>query len=180
MRDNQLIKIFRPIIIDGLRDLFGWPNCSVIQSFQPHQQGASTKPTVYFYKVMDHRVGGALWKDTYNEDTEKFDHVEIQTYETTFQINAMITEDPANVDQITPSDIINSVAQILQSYKTIQTLKSHDVQILKISDIRNPYFSDDRGRFEAVPSFDFILISKFSSASEVPVINSSQYGIFPV
>lgn len=179
MLDNQLIQLFLPIIKHGLI-ANGLTNVSVKQAYQPTQQGVNTNATVYFFKVSDHRYGWVGRVNTWNADTGQMIYTETQNYETTFQINALVIQDPKTPNQYTASDLVNTVAQIMQSASTVQTLIDSDVGIYRITDIRNPYFMDDKDRFEASPSFDFTLTHKQISQTITPVISSTKLDIFPI
>lgn len=97
-------------------------------------------------------------------------YTETQQYQSTFQISALVTQDPSNTASLTASDICNYAAYVMQSLPAIQALEAMGVGILKIGQIRNPYFSDDRERWEANPSFDFVLTHKQIISSVQPVI----------
>lgn len=176
MLDNNLIRLFLPIIQDGLI-LDGYTNVIVKQSNQPTQQGINLAPTVYFFKIGDRRYGFLYRKDDWIEETEQMIHTEIQQYETTFQISSLVLQKPLNPYLYTASDLINEVAAILQSDRSRAILMSADVGILRVTDVVNPYFVDDRDQFEASPSFTFVLTHKQTRVIEGPVINSFEYNI---
>ena len=156
MLDNQLIQIFYPIITQGLVD-YGIPDVSVRQANQPSQTGTLSTNFVSFFKVLDKRYGWNKRLGYYDVDSEVYRHIEEQLYESTFQVNAYAVQNPDDINSLTASDIINTVSEIFQSDKTIQQLIDNNVGILKISDIRNAPFTDDREQFEYSPSFDFTL-----------------------
>jgi hypothetical protein len=179
MRDNQLIQVFLPIINAALVDR-GYPEVATIAANQPTQQGINTGPTVYFYKIGDHRYGWVSKDYVYDELLDQMIHTEVQFYETTFQISALVLQDPNTPNQYTASDLVNEVAAILQSDATIETLYNNDVGILRISDITNGYFTDDRDTFEASPSFDFILTHRQTRQSIANSISDTELDLFRV
>jgi hypothetical protein len=179
MLDNELIKIFYPIIKDGLIDA-GLTNVVVRQSYQPTQQGAEKQDAVYFFKIDDKRYGWVGMVDKWDFQSATMTHTEIQHYETTFQVNALSTQDPANENSLTASDLVNIVSQIMQSYKAQSQLASNDVGILRITNIRNPYFFNDRDNFEASPSFDFTLSHKQIRETTSPIIESAELKIYQI
>ena len=87
-------------------------------------------------------------------------YTETEQYITTFQASALATQNPADTESLTASDILNLAAYVLQSGATIAALEEQGVGILAISQVRNPYFADDRVRYEASPSFDFQISHK--------------------
>jgi len=167
--DNSLIQLFLPIIQTGLI-ANGFTTTVVRQSNQPRQQGIPTAPMVFFTKVFNKRFGFLRREDRWNTLTSQFDHVESQYYETSFQVSALSLQNPANLTIPTASDIVNEVASIMQSSSTLTTLNNAGVGILRISDITNPYFLDDRDNFEASPSFDFVLVYLNERVTMSPLI----------
>jgi hypothetical protein len=178
MTDNQLIEIFLPIINAGLI-ADGFTGVQVKQLNQPTQQGINTAPTVYFSKVGDHRYGFLRRSDQWDSKDEEMTHTEEQFYETTFQIMALVLQDPANISY-TASDLANEVAAIMQSDTTVDTLGASNVGILRVTDIINPFEKDDRDQFEAFPSFDFTLTHSQIRTSTVPIVNPITTAIYPI
>lgn len=176
MLDNPLITLIISIIIAG-ESAAGISNTPVKQAFQPTQQGINTGPTAYMFKVADKRKGWPQKSDVWDKINSIMVHKELQEYETTFQISTLSTQDPKNPAQYTPSDILNLIAYILQNDKTIQTLTDNGLGILRIGDVRNPYFTDDRQRFESNPSLDFVITHKQIVYSENPVVQSEEFVI---
>lgn len=175
MRDNELYKLIFSILRSGftLRGM----DVSVSQSYQPTQQGTPLKKSVFVHKLYDHRYGHMLRKSEWDLENEVMNTVQSQWYETTFQIDALAIQDPADVDSLTASDLVNTAAQIMQVNSTLETLRAAGVGILRIQDVRNPYFTDDRGRFEASPSFDFTLTHEQVIISQDPVIVTEEFNI---
>ena len=176
MTDNQLIQLFLPIINAGLI-AEGYTGVAVKQANQPTQQGANTIPTVYFFKVNNRRYGFLGRRDKWDSVNSKMVHTEAQYMECTFQISALVRQSPYSPDKYTASDLVNEVASIMQSDNTRDILNASGVGILRVTDIRNPYFVDDKDQFEASPSFDFILTFEDRRVSTVPIIDAIDYVI---
>jgi len=176
--ENSLIELFLPIITEGLIT-DGFPDVVVQRANQPTQQGIPTAPTVYFYKMADRRYGFLGRQDNWDSVLNKMVHQEKQYYETTFRIQTLVLQNPKYLS-FTASDLANEVASILQSDNTVTTLNAQGVGILRITDIVNPHFVDDRDNFEAIPSFDFTLLYLNDRISTTPIINSFEPGIYPV
>jgi hypothetical protein len=179
MLDNQLIALIISTIIAGEANA-GIPGVPIKQAFQPTNQGINIKPTAYLDKIGDRRIGFPYRYDAYDSMTGAMAHEELQQYETTFQIGCLSTQDPANTTQYTASDIVNLIAHIMQSDTTITTLIDQGIGILRVEDVRNPYFIDDRNRYEAHPSFDFVLTHKQIILSTTPIIDTAFYNIIPI
>jgi hypothetical protein len=176
--DNTLIQLFLPIIQSNLT-ADGYTNVVVQQANQPTQQGIPTAPTVYFYKIGNRRYGFLGRNDLWNSDSSEMMHHEKQYYETTFRIQTLVLQN-VQTPTYTASDLANEVACIMQSDTTLATLNTQGVGILRVTDISNPYFTDDRDNFEALPSFDFTLLYLNDRLSTTPIIDTYQYGIYPV
>jgi hypothetical protein len=167
--DNQLVQLFLPIITAGLI-VDGFTNVTVKQSNQPTQQGINTNPTVYFFKVNNKRYGYLGREDVWNGTSMV--HTELQYFETIFQMSALVLQEPKYPALPTASDLVNEVASIMQSDNTRVILNASGVGILRVSEVLNPYFVDDRDNFEASPSFDFTLVYENTRLSTTPIINT--------
>ncbi len=169
MTDSELIELIAPIIEAGLVAA-GFDNVVLIQSNQPTQQGIDTLDTVYLTKISNKRYGYLGTYDEWDEENDEMVHTEVQPFECTYQVSALVLLDPKTPSQATASDLVNEVAWILQSEKTIVELHNSEVGILRISDVRNPYFVNDQDQFEANPSFDFTLTYRNYRVSTTPII----------
>lgn len=179
LTDNALIQIFYPIIKNGLT-ADGFTGVVVQQAAQPTMQGVPTAPTVYFYKVGMKRYGYVGRSDRWNSIDSDMDHTESQFYESTWRIQCMVTQNPTTPNQYTASDLADEVASIMQSSSTLDILNSSGIGILRITDIVNPYFMDDRDNYEAMPSFDFTLVYENERATVDPIISQFTAGIYPI
>lgn len=180
MQDNVLIALFTGIIEAGLAER-GYSSIPVVQAYQPTLQGVNESPTVFFSKTSDKRYGFIQSQTEYSSLTEEISLIETQLYESVFNINVWAIQDPSTPSAPTAADLANIVALILNCAKGRQQLLDAGVGILRITDIRNPYFVDDKEIFEANANFDFTLTHKQTQStiiSEVtPPIRS---GIYPI
>lgn len=173
MLDNELIKIIIATIIAG-EEIAGIANTPIKQAFQPTQQGVNKVATAYLHKVSDRRYGFPRIIDVWDSGAGKMVEQTTQQYETTFQISALSIQNPANTTQYTASDILNLIAFILQSRPTVELFQSQGIGIERITDIRNPYFKDDKDRFEASPSMDFVITHKQIILATAPVSDTTE------
>jgi hypothetical protein len=173
--DNAVLAIVIGILRDALNA--NAINAGVRQVNQPRQQGTPTKNTILINKVANKRYGylGRTEKWYPEEQVEK--HTESQWIESMFQIGALAIQNPADINAMTASDLINFAAQVMQSDATLSKLRAQKIGIYRITAIRNPYFVDDKERFEASPSFDFTLTYEQVYISEVPVLQSTEFQI---
>jgi hypothetical protein len=176
--DNSIIQLFISIIREGL-DADGYTNVKIQQANQPTQQGVPSAPTVFFYKVSMKRYGFMGRFDTYNAVDDDFTHKEKQYYESTFSIQTLVKQNPGLLSY-TASDLADEVASILQSSKALDQFKAQGVGILRITNIINPYFTDDKDNFESIPTFDFTLLYSNERLSTVPIVDSLYFDIYHV
>lgn len=153
MTDNDVIKAFLPLLKSGLTA--NGITADVLQSYQPTMQGARTGDAIYFFKIDDHRLGSPGHTSVYNSGTDLMDETDTQLHEATFQFSAWIRQ--TTTSTITAQDVLSVVALIMQTRSFIESMKAAGVGVLRVTDLRNPYFKDDRDQYQASPSFDFIV-----------------------
>ena len=170
MNDKQLAALFMAQLLPRMTADAEIATVKLARNFQPRQQGATTGPYVYFFKVGDRRYGHPFRRDLWNTGTASFDHTELQKYETTYQFTAMAPQDPAATTELTESDILNRVSGIMQSDALIAAFRAAGAGILRITDVRNPYIVDERDRFEALPSFDVVLTHSRNTVATLPAV----------
>lgn len=156
MNDNTLMQLLIATITTGLtaRGII----VGIEQAYQPTQQGIETADAVYIFKLGDNRYGSPNRSDDFDTNTMQMIHTEMEWIETDFQVNALVTQDPSNITQLTAADYLKAVTGVLQSEAGITALKAQGVGIYRIQKGRQPYFKNDRGQYQADPSFDFTVI----------------------
>lgn len=160
MTDEEIFTIVRLFLIQQMVGV------GVIQRYQPVAEGVPEEPIVTMHKIGDKRYGFPKEKDEWDEDQELFVHTHEQAMETTIQFSAL--QPNGETDGVTASDIVNAAADILQTQEAVVYFQSLGMSILRVTDIRNPYFLDDRDRHEADPSFDFTVLHKRVKMSTLP------------
>lgn len=177
MRDNLLFKWTIEALRAGL-DANGFTDVKIKQNFQPRNTPPQTGSILYIHKIGDHRYGFPKREDYYDAEEGVDIHTETQIYETMFQVSCLSIQDPdLGVEQNTASDIVNMAAHILQSDVTVEFLLSKELSIYRVTNIRNPYFMDDKNRFEASPSFDFTLQHEQVIISTTPAVEDIEFNI---
>lgn len=109
-----------------------------------------------------------------------FVRIETQQKSSLFQATALVTQNPADTESLTASDVANLACYVMQSVPTIATLEAQGVGVLRIPLVRNPYFSDDRQRYEAAPSFDFTLTHKQTIILSAQIITEIELQVLEV
>lgn len=141
----------------GWLDSTGSPY-GVSQKMQPTQQGITTDPQVYFQKLFDIPFGYA--EVTHSPDPSgeyQMIEREEQAMQTTFQISAMVIQNPADLTIPTASDVVLFVRSFLMARETVRLFIKSGANVLRVGDVQNPYFQDDRSLNEASPSFDIVI-----------------------
>ena len=169
LTDNQIIQIFLPIINNALV-VDGYTGVTVKQANQPTMQGIDTNK----------RYGWLGRNDVWDTMSSQMVHTETQYIESTWQMQALVLQNPATPNQYTASDLVNEVASIMQSDSTRTILNNNGIGILRVGDLINPYFVDDHDNFEASPSFDFVLIYQNTRTSINPIITTFTTDIVPI
>lgn len=173
MLDNDLFSLVIATVL-AQETVAGIPGTPLAQAFQPTMQGVNTLPTAYLYKVGDRRIGFPHRADIWDTVSGRMIHTELQQYETTLQFSALATQNPTTPSQYTASDILNLIAYCLQSADAVTALECQGVGILRVTDIRNPYFLDDRQQNQAAPNFDAIFTHKQIIGSTTPIVDSTE------
>lgn len=199
MTDNELINLLAGRLESASAAAtasLDWPGgpYSVVQKNPSVQEGTATAPTIYFEKLFDQAYG---WPEVSYEhvaavppaEQGTFTQTEQQWVETTFQVSALVIQDPNNLSLPTASDVVNYMKQYINARQTIALFKQQGVSVLRVQQIRNPYFEDDRAGFEANPNFDVVLQHKRSISFTVAATNIvrgqviegfTDNGIYPV
>jgi len=153
MNDNTVLKEIRDIIIAGMVD----DNVIVVQKQQPSPQGVPSGPTVFFEKLFDYRYGWPKLNYVSINGLPPYAEEVSQKYEMTLQISALSVQNPKTPSQMTASDLVNKVAMIFTSRTMIGQLLAKGLGVLRSTEVRNMYFTDDRDRQESHPSFDLVI-----------------------
>lgn len=153
---------------------------TVQQKQQPTQQGVPLGPTVFIERLFDHRHGSSVVLYDPAIVGQTLTESEVQVYETTFQLSALAIQDPRNLAAPTAADLCNVAAFIVQSRSFLRQFAVDNVGVLRVSEVRNLYFTDDRGRQESHPSFDLVLTYGRATVSTVPLLQSVELGLYPI
>ena len=185
MFDNQIMAVIVPQLTDALAQWVVGTNYAVErpivkQSFQPTQQGVPTAPTVFIHKIMDNRFGFPQEAYKWNEGLQRMVNTTTEIMRTTYQVNALFIQDPANTVQLTAGDLVNASAQILQSDFMVEILRENGIGLERVTQITTTYFQDDRDRHETSPSFDFTITHKNITIRHAPIVSTIEEGIFPI
>ena len=170
MNDNQVIAALIVALRAGL-DLKNLQAVQIKQKYQPRDIGVPVQPTLFIHKIMAERYGFPSRKDVFNSMNNNFDHTEAIWRTPTFQMDGLATQNPADINSLTASDIVEAAADVLQSQAFREALLVDCIGIQRITTIRENYFTNDRERYEQNPSFDFVLTYRPEWKSTVPEVS---------
>ena len=177
MQDNELISALVTTIRTGAA-LVGLPvDIRVKQASQPTQQGAESNPAIYLTKISHNRYGWPGYTEFFDKDRLQMRRRTTQVYQTTFQVNALAIQDPQNENSLTASDLLDKAASLLNGPAGMSLMRKAGIGVLRVTDVRNPYFKDDSGRFEASPSFDIVLTHKTVTVSDIDSVAVTEINI---
>lgn len=179
MNDNQIIALIISIMRSGL-DSIGLNDVLIKQQWQPRQSGIETQDTLYLSKILATRYGFPSRKDVYDESTGQFTHTETIWRTPTFQFSGYALQNPDNVNETTASDITEMAADVMQTSATRLLLLDQNVGIIRITDVRENYFVNERGRYQQNPSFDFVLSYRFTLTNMVSPVDQYCIDTHPV
>ena len=152
MLDNQiyqvLISAINQILVDQSSIYPALQNALVRQSYQPTQQSVKNQPCIFVSKVTNPQFG---WGINYIANTSEREQV--QYAESTYQVVALLQQDPADINSLTANDLVTLVSDMLQSYDIIRSLRGQGLAIQRVSSISGGHFVNDKDRYELDPGF---------------------------
>lgn len=179
MNDNARYTILFNIIRDGLA-MRGIEGVDLAQAYQPTQQGMPTENSVTLHALPLVPLGHLRRDSIWDADELIMRDVELQTWQATYQVNAFVTVNPGDVNGMTALDLLRNVWYVMQSSATIARLRGDGLAILRVNDLRNAPFVDDRGRYEYSPSFDFTITFDEEYTTEANAVESVEAAIYRV
>ena len=184
MTENDLYALVLATIDTGLKSFGLGLSVAVRQSQQPRVQGTPSGAAVLLSNVSSRRYGFLRREDQWFPDADPpvMVHTETQAMQVKLQCNALspIPSPPALKPRYTAGDLVAYAAAVLQSDAGREQLQAGGVGIERITDIRQPYFKDERDQFEASPSFDFTLDFNWSLSVTSPIIDATELRIVRV
>lgn len=185
VNDNPIIELILTVLNGQLADV-GLAGTVIVKAYQSVRQGVELSPgytetkAAYLVKLYDKRDGFPEEDYVWDEVNQVETRTQTQVYHSTFQLTTLAVQTPGNTTQLTASDTANLISALLQNQETMALFQAQGVGILAITDIRNPYFLDDRDRYEASPSFDFTLVHKQVLTKSVPYSDTVTVTLLPV
>jgi len=91
--------------------------------------------------------------------------------ESTYHIEALVPQSPADYTGMTEADVLNVACFILQSDAAIATLASLNVGLLRVTQLRSNYIVDDKEQNENVPFFEITFSHRVEVTLTAPTID---------
>lgn len=158
MNEKALGILIRRELLAGLAR-YGVTDLPVKQGYQPTTQGRVTR-CLYFWALPDTPEGWQYTARSTDPDTLLMTTKETQIIASSYQIGALVPDDPTNLAQKTAKDLTVLARMVVQSQPFIKALTAENVGVRRPSDVRNPQFVNDRDQYEFNPSFDFTVTHK--------------------
>lgn len=179
MQDNPLYILIISTLTAQLADV-GLAGLVIAKANQDIRQGVEPLTGAYLIKLFDHFDG--MPEEDFVWDSVNGVEVRTQTQvvESTFQLNGLAIQTPGNLTQLTASDTANLLAGLLKTPDTMAALQASGVGLVSLTQSRNPFFLDDKDRYEANASFDFVLTHKQVLTKSVPYSDTVTLTLLPV
>lgn len=172
MRDNELFMLLQTEIV-ALAPLRGVTDSAVMLRYQPTQQGRPTGSTVWMTKGPERPFGTPLI--TYPGINER----EEQSMETTIQFSVTRPSALKPAD-LTHGDILKRIRGVVQSRAFMRAILPAGASVLRVPDIRNTPFLNDRDEWEEGPMFDLIVKHSDVFINSVPEFSAYEFRLTAV
>ncbi len=167
MIDGDVERVIKAVLDAGLTAAS--ISAVVLQSYNPTRQGTPSEATVVFTKITARRFGFQGRKYVYVPGAPgTFSKTEPYFLRPTYQISALLDQDPTDLNSLSAYDVIDICAAVLQSTESRATFLAAGIGIDRITDIRTPKSIDDSDRHNVDASFDVTLSYKSELTSVVP------------
>ena len=170
MNEIDLYRMLCALVPPAVAARNGGQPLGIMQAYQPTQQGAPTAPTVTMHTVSSVRYGWPKRYSVWDNNAGAMRHHEEQAMETTIQFT-MRQSSAGSATAPTETDVIQLVADAVQSDTFIAAVYTEGVQLLRITDVRMGRFIGDNGQNMNWPSFDIVLKHSREYVNAAPVVS---------
>ena len=160
MLDYELIRVFRPIIIEALNAFDSSLECDVIDTYQATKQQPKDN-FISFNVVTINPISSPHRK--FDIETEKY--IETQKIKVMYQLNFNINP----TSTYSSFGVMSFVYMYLQSRKSLNVLAKQNIGFL-IGEMRSLPIQNESDNWEVANSFDFSLISEINLKTNIPII----------
>lgn len=177
MNEKDLDKLIRAELLKGLAR-YGVTDIPVKQGYQPTTQGRLDK-CIYFWALPDIPDGWQYRKHK-TDEAGQIRTTETQVIASSYQVGALIPDDPSDSNQKTAKDITVLARMVVQSQPFVIAMTKSGVGVRRPSEVRNPQFVNDQDQYEFQPSFDFTVTHKQVIMQLTDSIDSTEFNIHRV
>lgn len=160
MLDYELIRAFRPLVIEALNTFDSNLKCDVIDTYQATKQ-QPTDNFISFNVVAINPISSPHRKF----DKETLQYIETQKIKVMYQLNFNINPTAT----YSSFGVMNYVYMYMQSRKSLNILAKKNIGFL-IGEMRSLPIQNESDNWEVTNSFDFSLISEINLKTNVPII----------
>ena len=160
MLDYELIRAFRPLVVEALNAFDSSLECDVVDTYQATKQQPNDN-FVSFNVVAINPISSPHRK--FDLETEKY--IETQKIKVMYQLNFNINPTAT----YSSFGVMNYVYMYLQSRKSLNVLAKKNIGFL-IGEMRSLPIQNESDNWEVANSFDFSLISEINLKTNVPII----------
>lgn len=160
--DKEILVLMIALLKEGILH-FGW-DYPVVQKQQPTQQGLPfgdldnpNDGAVFIERLDDDNYLFKELKQTHNPSDHTFSETESQIAETTFQMSAIVPQNPSDTTRPTAADVAKALRMWMTSRYVMRKLTAQKFNILPPRALKNAWFVDDTGRNQAHAHFDYVL-----------------------
>ena len=160
MLDYELIRTFRPLVVEALNTFDSSLECDVIDTYQATKQQPNDN-FISFNVVTINPISSPHRKF----DIETLQYIETQKIKVMYQLNFNIN----STATYSSFGVMNYVYMYLQSRKSLNVLAKKNIGFL-IGEVRSLPIQNESDNWEVANSFDFSLISEINLKTNVPII----------
>lgn len=169
--ENDLWRIVTRLAQAGVASCAG---VLVKRAFQPTSQAHGQEPLLLLHRYGSRRYGFQGQRYEYRPDGNggvKLIKVEVWHKEDTYQAYALVDRAPED-EGFTAKDLLEHLGGYLQSDEGLRALKAEGLGILRISEIIETQYEDDKDTFKISFSLRFTLAYRQETESEIPAVTS--------
>lgn len=180
MKEIALFQLIRTVLLNGLAAQ-GVTGARVKRNYQAVKTSAPVAPTIIMHRIDSQRIG---WQSrNFTLSADRGVNTAYQHHAITFQFNALVppvAPEDETADTLTPSDLLELAAMILQSAPMLVACKAAGIGVQPITGIRSNWVQNENDNWEHEPSFDMIVLVKKALITSVDVVTGTDIKIYPI
>lgn len=179
MDESQLLVVLTGLLDAGIAAYSANPlntrplpdGLIVQRAFQPRQSGAPDGPAILTNFDRKKQIGFPRRFSKYDAANARWLKVQGQRQESTYHIEAMVPQSPADWQAMTEADVLDIARFILQSDETVAALSAQNIGVLRVTENLSNYIVDDKEQNENVPFFEVTFSHRIEFSATTPTID---------